>query len=170
MDRRDRTESAARRRWPAPRTAAASSPTSSSRCRTGPESGRLATARLIPDREDRQASIRRPRSTRCARDACWPATSPRDARRAQASRSCSPRSASSPPSAAAPASPRSWASISPASSPGGCGGRSTCSKLPRTEKKLRVALDWTLDLLFSKDLVQFSTGRAPTISGPGNPH
>ena len=32
------------------------------------------------------------------------------------------------------------------------------------EKKLRVALDWTLDLLFSKDLVQFSTGRAPTIS------
>jgi NADH dehydrogenase len=39
------------------------------------------------------------------------------------------------------------------------------SKLPRAEKKLRVALDWTLDLLFSKDLVQFSTGRAPTISG-----
>jgi NADH dehydrogenase len=29
------------------------------------------------------------------------------------------------------------------------------SKLPRLEKKLRVALDWTLDLLFSKDLVQF---------------
>jgi NADH dehydrogenase len=29
------------------------------------------------------------------------------------------------------------------------------SKLPRFEKKLRVALDWTLDLLFSKDLVQF---------------
>lgn len=31
------------------------------------------------------------------------------------------------------------------------------SKLPRAEKKLRVALDWTLDLLFSKDLVQFAT-------------
>ena len=30
------------------------------------------------------------------------------------------------------------------------------SKLPRLEKKLRVALDWTLDLLFSKDIVQFS--------------
>jgi NADH dehydrogenase len=30
------------------------------------------------------------------------------------------------------------------------------SKLPRFEKKLRVALDWTLDLLFSKDIVQFS--------------
>ncbi len=29
------------------------------------------------------------------------------------------------------------------------------SKLPRFEKKLRVALDWMLDLLFSKDLVQF---------------
>jgi NADH dehydrogenase len=28
------------------------------------------------------------------------------------------------------------------------------SKLPRFEKKLRVALDWTLDLLFSKDLCQ----------------
>ena len=40
------------------------------------------------------------------------------------------------------------------------------SKLPRTEKKLRVALDWTLDLLFSKDLVQFTTFRAPTISQP----
>jgi NADH dehydrogenase len=33
------------------------------------------------------------------------------------------------------------------------------SKLPRFEKKLRVALDWTLDLLFSKDLVQFETFR-----------
>ncbi len=29
------------------------------------------------------------------------------------------------------------------------------SKLPRWEKKIRVALDWTLDLLFSKDLCQF---------------
>jgi NADH dehydrogenase len=38
------------------------------------------------------------------------------------------------------------------------------SKLPRFEKKLRVALDWTLDILFSKDLVQFQTFRAPTVS------
>jgi NADH dehydrogenase len=38
------------------------------------------------------------------------------------------------------------------------------SKLPRIEKKMRVALDWTLDLLFSKDLVQFETIRAPAIS------
>lgn len=33
------------------------------------------------------------------------------------------------------------------------------SKLPRFEKKFRVALDWTLDLLFSKDLTQFHTAR-----------
>lgn len=38
------------------------------------------------------------------------------------------------------------------------------SKLPRFEKKLRVALDWTLDLLFSKDLVKFVTLRAPAMS------
>ncbi len=42
--------------------------------------------------------------------------------------------------------------------------RVSLSKLPRFEKKLRVALDWTLDLLFTKDLVQFQTFRAPTIS------
>jgi NADH dehydrogenase len=29
------------------------------------------------------------------------------------------------------------------------------AKLPRIEKKVRVLLDWTLDLVFSKDLVQF---------------
>ena len=38
------------------------------------------------------------------------------------------------------------------------------SKLPRFEKKVRVALDWSLDLLFSKDLVQFLMVRAPTVS------
>lgn len=38
------------------------------------------------------------------------------------------------------------------------------SKLPRFEKKLRVALDWTLDLLFTKDIVQFLTLRAETVS------
>ena len=31
------------------------------------------------------------------------------------------------------------------------------SKLPRFEKKVRVALDWTLDLFFSRDLVQLSS-------------
>jgi NADH:quinone reductase (non-electrogenic) len=41
-------------------------------------------------------------------------------------------------------------------------------KLPRVEKKVRVALDWTLDLLFSKELVQFVTLRAPTMSRPEN--
>ena len=38
------------------------------------------------------------------------------------------------------------------------------SKLPRLEKKVRVALNWTLDLLFSKDLVRFSTVRAPAVA------
>jgi len=38
------------------------------------------------------------------------------------------------------------------------------SKLPRFEKKLRVALDWTLDLVFSKDFVQYLTFRAPSVS------
>ena len=37
-------------------------------------------------------------------------------------------------------------------------------KLPRFEKKVLVALDWTLDLLFSKDLVQFRTTRPPILS------
>src|SRR5499427_9073877 len=39
-------------------------------------------------------------------------------------------------------------------------------KLPRFEKKLRVALVWTLDLIFSKDLVQFLDVRAPVVSRP----
>jgi len=37
-------------------------------------------------------------------------------------------------------------------------------KLPRTEKKLRVMIDWTLDLLFSKDIVQYSTVKSPFVS------
>ena len=44
------------------------------------------------------------------------------------------------------------------------------SKLPRFEKKLRVALDWTLDLFFAKDLVQFLTDRdrvGAVTGGPG---
>jgi NADH dehydrogenase len=35
------------------------------------------------------------------------------------------------------------------------------SKLPRLEKKVRVAIDWTLDLMFAKDFVQFLTVREP---------
>ena len=38
------------------------------------------------------------------------------------------------------------------------------SKLPRLEKKVRVALDWTLDLLFSKDLVHLLDLRPPSVS------
>jgi NADH dehydrogenase len=36
-------------------------------------------------------------------------------------------------------------------------------KLPRFEKKVLVALDWTLDVLFSKDLVHFRTTRTPSM-------
>lgn len=43
------------------------------------------------------------------------------------------------------------------------------SKLPRLEKKVRVALDWTLDLIFSKDIVQFLTVRGPVQSTAGSP-
>jgi NADH:ubiquinone reductase (H+-translocating) len=38
------------------------------------------------------------------------------------------------------------------------------SKLPGLQKKVRVALDWTLDLVFSKDIVQLPTLRSPTLS------
>jgi NADH dehydrogenase len=34
-------------------------------------------------------------------------------------------------------------------------------KLPRLDRKVRVALDWTLDLFFRKDLVQFDVEREP---------
>jgi hypothetical protein len=34
------------------------------------------------------------------------------------------------------------------------------------EKRLRVAIDWTWDLIFSKDLVQFLSRRRETISQP----
>lgn len=37
-------------------------------------------------------------------------------------------------------------------------------KLPRFEKKVRVMLGWTLDLFFSKDLVQFLTVRSSGVS------
>jgi hypothetical protein len=32
---------------------------------------------------------------------------------------------------------------------------------------VRVALDWTLDLLFSKHLAQFNTLRSPSVSAGG---
>ena len=38
------------------------------------------------------------------------------------------------------------------------------AKLPGLEKKVRVALQWTLDLFFSKDLVQFKTTKGIAIS------
>lgn len=38
------------------------------------------------------------------------------------------------------------------------------SKLPRTEKKIRVAIDWALDVFFSKDFVQYLDEREPAVS------
>jgi NADH dehydrogenase len=38
------------------------------------------------------------------------------------------------------------------------------SKLPRLDKKIRVAIDWTLDLIFAKDFVQFLTVRGQAMS------
>lgn len=38
------------------------------------------------------------------------------------------------------------------------------AKLPRLERKVRVALDWTLDLLFSKELVMSPRGGGPSLS------
>jgi NADH:ubiquinone reductase (H+-translocating) len=43
-------------------------------------------------------------------------------------------------------------------------------KLPRLEKKLRVALDWTLDLFFTKDFVQYLHERSPTIEDVSTAH
>ncbi len=43
------------------------------------------------------------------------------------------------------------------------------SKLPGLQKKVRVALDWALDLVFSKDIVQLPTLRSPTMSQPEEP-
>jgi NADH:ubiquinone reductase (H+-translocating) len=42
------------------------------------------------------------------------------------------------------------------------------SKLPRIEKKVRVAIDWALDVFFSKDFVQYLHQRAPTMSRSEN--
>jgi NADH dehydrogenase len=43
------------------------------------------------------------------------------------------------------------------------------SKLPRLDKKIRVAIDWTLDLVFAKDFVQFLTARGSTMPTGGEP-
>ena len=40
-------------------------------------------------------------------------------------------------------------------------------KLPRIEKKVRVAMDWTLDLFFSRDFVQYLHNRpSGAVSNP----
>ena len=39
-------------------------------------------------------------------------------------------------------------------------------KLPGLQRKARVAIDWTLDLFFSKDIVQLPTMPSPVVSAP----
>jgi NADH dehydrogenase len=39
------------------------------------------------------------------------------------------------------------------------------SKLPRLEKKVRVAIDWALDVFFSKDFVQYLGERSAVAGG-----
>jgi hypothetical protein len=36
--------------------------------------------------------------------------------------------------------------------------------VPELQKKVRVAIDWMLDLIFSKDIVELPTLRSPTIT------
>jgi NADH dehydrogenase len=43
------------------------------------------------------------------------------------------------------------------------------SKLPGVQNKVRVSLDWALDLVFSKDIVQLPTLRSPTMSEAEEP-
>ena len=40
------------------------------------------------------------------------------------------------------------------------------SKLPGLQKKVRIAMDWALDLVFSKDIVELPTLPSPTMSVP----
>jgi NADH dehydrogenase len=44
------------------------------------------------------------------------------------------------------------------------------SKLPRLEKKLLVAVNWSLDLLFSKDIVEFLTASETIVSRTTHEH
>jgi NADH dehydrogenase len=43
------------------------------------------------------------------------------------------------------------------------------SKLPGLQNKVRISLDWALDLVFSKDIVQLPTLRSPTMSEAEEP-
>jgi hypothetical protein len=39
------------------------------------------------------------------------------------------------------------------------------AKLPRIDRQIRVAVDWTLDLLFPADIVQLGMGRPHPVEG-----
>ena len=102
----------------------------------------------------RPADRRRPPADRAARAARGTrrrrATSPRRFAAARRSAFRFARSASSPPSAGAPASRTSSASRFSGFVAWWLWRTIYLSKLPRFEKKLRVALDWTLDLFFRR--------------------
>jgi len=95
-----------------------------SKSRVGPVSGRWVT---VPQSRMRKpaAPIRRQRSTRCVKAGFSAKTSRRQSKAERRSPSSFQSSGSSPPSAGAPASQKSWASNSPALSPGGFGAQST---------------------------------------------
>ena len=42
------------------------------------------------------------------------------------------------------------------------------SLIPGAERKLRIMLDWGLDLIFPKDIVEIGIGAGPTISTEPN--
>jgi Transaldolase/Fructose-6-phosphate aldolase/NDH2 C-terminal domain len=139
------------------------------RCRTGPAYGRWATARSYLIRSIRASSIRRRRSTPSARPLCW---------RTISWRQCAARLRQ----------PFKFKIIGLLATIGGRTGVAEILgvrfsgfiawwlwrgiyliKLPGFQKKVRVALDWILNLIFSKDIVQLPTLRSPTMSEAEEP-
>ena len=100
-----------------------------------------------------RGSSRRPQHPRGAgRASCRP-------RSTTASRACSCRWAGSAASA------RSGASRSPGSSPGSCGGSYYLLRLPSLERRIRVALDWALELFLPHDVIEINMRRTRTRPG-----
>ena len=149
---------------PCASSAAAFSRTNSSKCPNVPAFGHWAIARSCPMSSILASSIHPPRSTPSAKPKSWRTTSRRLCVASPCSPSSSKSSDCSPRLDGAGAWRRFSAGGSRESSPGGSGGAIYLSKLPGVQKKIRVALDWTLDLIFTKDIVQLPILRAPTTS------
>ena len=105
-----------------------------------------------PARHPRRPA-RRPQRPRGARRQAADAVLVRSARDARLDR------AGSRPSA------RSWGSRSADCSAGSCGGRYYLLRLPTLDRRIRVALDWTLDLVLKHDIVEIGVRR--TRARPG---